>query len=113
MFDDTGTDLDGARVVARGITTGRFFELETAGNDATIDAVAESIVEWDLVDEDGAPIPCDREGVLSLEPPESAALIKAWFDAVQGVSAPTVPRSGDGRTAAETSLPMQPIALSG
>jgi len=74
------------------------------------DVVAGALVDWDLVEEDGSPIPATYEGVCSLEPPMVYALVEAWMEAIGGVEAPLRNGSRSGEPAPAVSLPMEPLS---
>lgn len=74
----------------------------------------DALVEWDLEDEDGTPIPATREGLASLDADVALEIIDPWLEAVQGVRAgtPLPAGSGSGATSPEVSLPMEPLSRS-
>lgn len=73
---------------------------------------ADSLVEWNLEEEDGSPIPMTYEGVAGLEPSFLKMLIAAWSKAVAGVMPPLPPSSPNGRPFPEASLPMAVLSPS-
>jgi hypothetical protein len=64
------------------------------------------LIEWNLVDPHGNPIPANTEGLLTLPPVFVMRIIDAWREATSGVSTDLGKDSGSGETSPEQSLPM-------
>jgi hypothetical protein len=129
VFAD-GSALDGATVRMRSVDLGVYMEcmrlaqVGMAMKDADdlsvaelmtalpevarlFEVVADSLVDWDLQEEDGTPIPCTFKGLCSLEPPMVYVLVESWMEAIGGVSAPLPNGSRSGGPAPAVSLPME------
>lgn len=120
-----GTELDGLEVLAHSVPVGTIFDIvELAAKADEMDAegvrymgelfgvFADALVEWNMEEEDGTPIPATLEGIRSLDIGEALALIKAWMQAAAGVSGPLDPGSTDGKPSEVLSLPMEPSSTS-
>jgi hypothetical protein len=91
---------DGAEFTPEGLKTlGSLFEL-----------LADSLVEWNLQDDDGTPIPPTIDGVRTLDMDEALLLIREWMKAAAGVSSPLEPSLNGGEPSAVASLPMEPLS---
>lgn len=71
---------------------------------------AETLVDWNLEDEDGTPVPATAEGLRRQDPELIIAIVRAWMDAVAGISRPLGQPSPDGEQVAE--IPMQTLSPS-
>lgn len=80
--------------------------------DDVFDGFVKHLIAWNLEDEDGAPVPCTREGLDTLELPFALELIQGWMEGTMGVSAPLGDASSSGRPSLEASLPMEPLSTS-
>lgn len=88
-------EMDGFTVRMKSIRFGKVRELmralDSEGNeDAVMESLAEhlleSIVSWDLVDEDGNEMPVDRESLDELDYAEVVELSGKWLDLITGPS---------------------------
>lgn len=75
-----------------------------------LQVVADALVEWNRIDEHDQPVPPTLDGLLGEEMPFISQLIKAWMDAVSGVSVPLEQRSTGGRPSEEASIPMETLS---
>ena len=108
-----GTQWEGAEVVVRlGMTINMYLEItRLVSNNNPIELTQvfgnAMLVAWNLVDEDGTPIPATGDGMNGL-PDIALALriVHLWLEAVAGVSAPLEPQLNGGNTlvAASTAL---------
>ena len=105
-LDFKGTAIPDAIVKVKSASIGTLLAMLDAP-DATVEmqALADHIVEWDLVN-DGVPIPLTLEGVRSLEEPAFKLIVSEWLKATRGISAPL-----DKRSASIKSLPEEPITM--
>lgn len=116
-FEDP--DMDGLVVLVRGMNTGKFIEFQNAKakqEDAGPDEMSpteemcrmfiDALIEWNLEDDDGNPLPPTMESLESLDLDFSMAMVNAWPDAVKGVSDPLPQTSTGGSTSVEASIPM-------
>jgi hypothetical protein len=118
-FEDD--EYDGLVVRARSIRLGAFLELSTlVGVDPTsmrpedtakieqlFQAFAGALVDWNLEDEDGTPVPATFEGLASQEADFVLPIVKAWFAAVASVPRPLPAGSSNGQQSLEASIPME------
>lgn len=115
-FDDP--DLDGLIVKVRGLNTGQILDIDTAREDGGDEAIrgllellATQIVEWNVEDEEGQPVPATLDGIRAQELAFNMAIIDAWQNAVTGVPAPLEQPSTDGEQSMEASIPMETLQL--
>lgn len=66
---------------------------------------------WNLTKE-GEPVPCDFDGLWSLDRELSRQIIRAWQRAIDEVPDPLGQPSSGGRPSAELSMPMEPLSES-
>lgn len=122
-FEDD--DYAGLVVKARSVKLGAFLGVASLvnldpGNVSAADVdrftdlfreFAAALVEWNLEDEDtGQPVPATLEGIQTQDTDFVMPIIKAWFDAIAGVSAPLGRTSSDGPPSAAPPLPMEPLS---
>lgn len=75
--------------------------------------LVDHLVEWNLQEEDGTPVPPTFEGLRSLEPPFTAVLVTAWLRGRTAVSAPLEqPSDGGAPSELEASIPMENLSES-
>lgn len=112
---------EGLVVMMRGISVGTFMEVaEMADIDPrhfTKDqlpqvkrlfvVVGEALAEWNLLDEDGAPVPATYAGVMTQDFPMVMSIIEGWMQAIGDVGAPLERPSADGKPSAALSIPME------
>lgn len=113
----------GAEVFARcSLSLGEYFEFiavresdrEQGQRDyarSMFEAFAPYLVRWNL-QRQGEPIPCDVEGLWSLERELSRQIIRAWQRAVEEVPGPLEQPSSGGQPSAELEMPMEPLSES-
>lgn len=116
---EPGHEYEGLEVTLRSLTLGEWLEIsgigevDSAAVDAQLHRFAESLISWNLEDEDtGAPIPTTPEAVYAQDRDLILALATAWMDAIAGVADPLDPSSTDGQPSLEASLPMAPLSES-
>lgn len=73
---------------------------------------ADTLISWNLETEQGAPVPPTLAGMLAEDVNLMQDIVDAWMEATSGVSAPKEPRSNDGASLVEASLPMEPLSQS-
>lgn len=66
-----------------------------------------SLIEWNLVDEDGKPVPATYEAFTEEDPAFVSALLKAWTEAFAVVDPTSKPPSSRGATEAAMEFPME------
>lgn len=111
-------ELAGLEVQARSVPTGTFLDVAAVAAQAERDLskatalfseFADALISWNVEDEDGKPVPADLDGVRSLEFGLAIQIIRAWLDAMGGISAPLEPSSTSGASSPVASLPMDPL----
>ncbi len=105
-------EFKGLEVLTRSIPTGRYLELmkELRGDNATEAAVlgmADFIIEWNLEDENDQPVPCTREGIMTVDLELITAVTRAWQNTIGGTDVPKDETSSSGSQLVEASLPME------
>lgn len=84
-----------------------------ASSTDVVDAFLDNLVEWNVEDADGAPIPASREGLARVSSTLGRHVIKTWFEFVSGdLPDPKERPSSGGVTSLEASLPMEPLSPS-
>lgn len=118
----------GLEVVAKSVPLGTFLAItslaESAGTEAgtaldlgaAMEAMgdieelfsmfADALVEWNVEDEDGNPVPATLAGLRIQDVGFCLEILRAWMEAIGGVSAPLVPPSAVGGQSLEASMPM-------
>jgi hypothetical protein len=107
-----GTDYDGAEIVLRlSVTFAQFIALRESAQGEDQEGMArlfgESVLmEWNLEDADGNPIPANSDGMLAIPLQLTNLVVQHWVEAVAGVPAPLAETSGDLSTLAAASTAM-------
>ena len=107
-----GTDYDGAEIILRlSVTFAQFIALRESaqGDDQEVMArlFGETVLmEWNLDDSDGNPIPANSDGMLVIPLQLTNLVVQHWVQAVAGVPVPLVETSGDFSTLAAASTAM-------
>lgn len=109
-----GTDAEGAHVRMRSASMQTVIEFRAAAGRAEAEIMAAHLVDWDLEDPDGKPIPTTVEGIMSLEMPLIGLIADEWMKATRGISVPFDRRSDGGETSPPEepeapSIPMEPL----
>lgn len=117
-LDFEGDEYQGLEVRIRGLNTGQVMDIDAAradGGDAAIVAMlqlmAEQLVEWNVEDDNGQPVPTTFEGVRSLDIDFNWAIIDAWQTAAAGVPAPLESGSTSGEPSLVASIPTEVLSL--
>ncbi|NUP18432.1 MAG: hypothetical protein HOZ81_20575 [Streptomyces sp.] len=116
---DESSDLAGLEVTARSLNTGQFLEFQEAqavrarGGEAAkgatqqmLEMLSGAILSWNAETPSGEAIPHTMDGLRTLDLDFNMAVIDAWMDALNGVSAPLPQTSTDGAPSVEASIPM-------
>jgi len=107
-----GTDYDGAEIQLRlSVTFAQFIALREAAQGEDQAGMARLfgqnvLMEWNLDDADGNPIPADGDGMLAIPLELTNLIVQHWVEEVAGVPAPLVETSGDLSTLAAASTAM-------
>lgn len=123
-------DYAGLEVKAKSMPLGKFLEAapmfaalqekgsvsvdEMAGMVVPLKMLADAIVSWNIEDEDddgsSTPLPCDFDGLMSLDPDMIFEILRAWTEARATTASPLETLSLDGDL--EASLPMEELSPS-
>lgn len=79
--------------------------------DDLLERFASVLVEWNVEDADGDPIPTTVAGLSQHEFGWVLNLIKAWIQTIGDVAGPLPQPSSDGVPILEASIPMEPLVL--
>ena len=111
-------DYEGLEVTAHGLTLGQYLEITGLG-EVDVSAVtdqmkrfAESLISWNLEDEDCQPIPAIPEAVYAQDQDFMFHILGAWMDGMAGVSAPLEQTSPAGEQSLVESIPMDALSKS-
>jgi hypothetical protein len=101
------TDMPGLWLRVGGLSLSEW--MEAKWNADLYQLFADRLVEWNMVDENGEPVPCTIDGLKQVDASMIRTLIADWMNRVadvvplaSGRTMPTISRNGDY----ETSLPM-------
>lgn len=108
-LDFTGTDYDGMQVRMRGMTVGEQLDTSLDDLEAIIETVANLLIDWNIDDEKGNPVPANLEGLRTQDGPVASAIFHALTVAISGVPAPLPEGSQNGEPSAVASIPMEPL----
>lgn len=124
-FEDP--ELAGLVVRATSVPIGAFLHLQTlieisGGKDDVADPgvsgglaamgelageFVEALIEWNMEDDEGNPVPCTRDGVLSIDLDLFLEIVMQWMTAVAGVPDPLDAGSTSGGMSPEELIPME------
>lgn len=79
---------------------------------ALADFLLKAILDWNIEEDDGTPVPVNRDEILGLDPEAFMRVVDEWLDAVAGVSDPLSSTSSDGPPLEELSMPMELLSAS-
>ncbi len=85
--------LHGLEITLRTISLGKFREITEREDkvdygEAEITVMIDHVVEWNLEDEDGNPLPISVESFMEIDPANSTAIRLAWFEKSMGQEVP-------------------------
>lgn len=96
-----GTELDGLEIRARGMSIDERLRIQKApGDQLLIDTFVDRLIEWNLEDENGDPVPVDRENAGSEYSDLVLTAALTWMREVSGVRHPLGRRSSNGQVEA-------------
>lgn len=78
--------------------------------DVVFDAFAGALVSWNLLDDEGVPVPATVEGIRGQDIDFINEIIKAWMERVAGISDPLGRRSTAGSRSLEALIPMETLS---
>ncbi|MBA4865908.1 hypothetical protein H1V43_32105 [Streptomyces sp. PSKA54] len=107
-LDFTGTDYEGLAVSMRGLTIGEELELDAlreadGGGRRVFELMTGLLVEWNIEDDHGQPVPATFDGVCT----QDAVMVMAILNALQGAASGVPDPLPNGSTSGEPS----PVAL--
>jgi hypothetical protein len=107
-------EMDGLEVTARSIPVGPLLELSVTDPEQdpykSVRHFADALVDWNIEDDDGNPVPANLEGLATLEIDFVLEVVRAWTQALTAVRPPLPEGSPSGGTSApEVSIPMTPL----
>lgn len=100
--------LEGLEVSIRSTSVGTTRQLRDATPDLLAEMLADHVIDWNYEDEDGKPLPIAPASFLALEEPVLAAIIREWYRAAAGITAPLEQPSTSGASFPEVDIPMVP-----
>ena len=109
----TDEEYDGFEVTAKALSVGDFLKLTEAADkpaeaqSVIISMLADALVNWNLEDEKGKPVPATRKGVESLEFGFLNAIVQAWMTAIAGIDPKQLKTSNPSLNT--ESLPMEAL----
>lgn len=117
---DQDTDYAGLEVVVGTVTMGQLLTMRTGKQDddgkdgvqASVELLADRIVEWNLEDEDGQPVPPTLDAMYGEDDDLILAIINRWTDAISAVRAPLQQSSPSGEPSLVESVPMEALSES-
>lgn len=84
-----------------------------ASSSDMVDAFLDNLVEWNVEDAAGAPIPATREGLARVSSTLGRHVLTTWWEFANGtVPDPKDQPSSGGSPSLEASLPMEPLSPS-
>jgi hypothetical protein len=125
-FDDE--EMAGLVVRARSVPLGAFLDMlqlmdieidagKVSGEDALkldqlFERFSKALVEWNLEEPEGVPVPATFEGLKSQDIDFTMLIIRAWIAALSQVPDFLPPGSFNGERSLELSMPMEPRSQS-
>ncbi|MFI6530517.1 hypothetical protein [Streptomyces uncialis] len=116
-FDDPS--MNGLVVKVRGVNTGTMLDLRAARASDDDDSIrdmlellGQQLLEWNVVDEDDAPVPATLEGVRQQDLDFNMAILDAWQNVMAGVPAPLDGSSTSGEPSLVASIPTETLSES-
>jgi hypothetical protein len=114
----SGTEYEGLEVKMRRLTVGEELEFEALrdqdGNSREFfELLTSLLVEWNVEDDDGKPVPCTFDGVCTQDGAMVMAILNAGQAAASGVSDPLPSGSLSGEPSpAVSAIPMEALSPS-
>lgn len=111
---DGAPEFEGLEATVRGMSVGQYLEVTNLAEskdvrevDRLLQRFGESLIEWNVKDEDGNDIPSTYEGVSSCDIDFVMRIIAAWMQAIAGVSKDLGKGLSSTGTSLELELPME------
>ncbi len=117
-----GQDDEAPVAYARGKTLDEYLRLmnitEVKGDGGSevvrqLEEFGDALIEWNLEDETGQPIPCNRAGLFSIDNDLALTLAREWMDRLGGKvdeSGPLPQSSPSGEPSLVASVPMEALS---
>lgn len=112
-------DYAGLEVNIRSLTMGQLIEAKSGksasgkdGLEGTVELLADRILDWNLEDEDGTPVPATLEAMKGEDDDLILDIINRWMEAVSGVPAPLDETSNSGEISQVASIPTEALSPS-
>lgn len=102
-------DMEGAEVKLRATSTATALDIR-ASQDVPhlVTLLAEHVIEWNLDGPDGKPLPIEAAAIMAgLEEAVLAEILRQWYRAAVGITAPLDSGSTDGEQFPVESIPME------
>ncbi|MDN3244165.1 hypothetical protein [Streptomyces sp. ZSW22] len=114
-LDFSGTDWEGLEVSMRGLTVGEELELgdlrgQQGGGTRWFEILTGLLVEWNVEDDQGNPVPTTFDGVRTQDSAMVMAILDALQTAASGVSDPLPQTSPGGEPSPAVPIPMAPLS---
>ena len=107
-FQDEG--MEGVVITVQSLSSGQLIEIQSAQqkgfHERMTGMLADKLVGWNVEDEDGTPVPATLDGIRSMDVDFADVVVKAWMEAMSGVSRPLPSSSAGGQPSVELSIPM-------
>ncbi|MFD8866008.1 hypothetical protein ACFV1F_16810 [Streptomyces sp. NPDC059590] len=116
-FDDS-TEYAGFECTLRGLRLGEYMdvirvdEVDNSAVGGMLEKFAESLIGWNLEDEQGQPIPATQAAVYEQDKTFMLTVAEEWANAIHGVSAPLEQTSPAGEPWVAASIPMATLSES-
>lgn len=107
----------GLWVRAKAPSTQTYIDLASKGENPNVETVIEmartfidNVLDWNLEDEDGTPVPTTMEALLAEEWDFMEDLVQGWMEAVAGTGDSLKKDSPGGERVIMDSIPMEPLS---
>lgn len=101
-------DMAGAEVVLKATSIATVMKVRESDAAELADLLAEHVISWNLETAEGEPLPATGEAIREhMEEAVLAVIVRHWFKAAVGVSAPLDDGSTSGEPFLEESIPME------
>lgn len=118
MVFESDSELDGLVLRMKSPSMAVFFQfsdidiksMTPSSMRVIFEPMAEHMLSWDMEEEDGTPVPCNLQGLLSLEMLHVLEIMTGWIDAAASVSVPLGQPASSGSPSLEASIQMEPLS---
>ncbi|MEU1445513.1 hypothetical protein [Streptomyces mirabilis] len=112
-------EYDGLEVKIRSLSMGQLIAVRNGtaygdkeATEGMVELLAERLIDWNLEDEDGSPVPTTLEAMKGEDNDLILAIVNQWTNAVGGVKAPLEEPSSSGEISQVASIPTEPLSES-